>query len=187
VTHSLLRRHTIDEPTRRRAVAIAAAWRLSASTIRCSPVDWCPAQQPPCIGWSRVLANLIATTDQRSPCSFGLSATSQHYSSLRTNQPPTISQQYFSLRTNQYQPSATCQTNRLGACNLALLTREMFLSFLFPCTCDLLSVYFQLAADTYFNRLFYVVYMGNKMSFPIFIMLAVDGSPGLLVLYTVDY
>jgi hypothetical protein len=29
--------------------------------------------------------------------------------------------------------------------------------------------------------------MGNKMSFPIFIMLAVDGSPGLLVLYTVDY
>jgi hypothetical protein len=65
VTHSLLRRHTIDEPTRRRAVAIAAAWRLSASAIRCSPVDWCPAQQPPCIGWSRVLANLIATTGQR--------------------------------------------------------------------------------------------------------------------------
>jgi hypothetical protein len=46
------------------------------------------------------------------PCSFGLSATSQHYFSLRTNQPPTTSQQYFSLRTNQHQPSATSQTNR---------------------------------------------------------------------------
>jgi hypothetical protein len=33
------------------------------------------------------------------PCSFGLSATSQ---------------QYFSLRTNQHQPSATSQTNRLS-------------------------------------------------------------------------
>jgi uncharacterized lipoprotein YmbA len=46
-------------------------------------------------------------------CSFGLSATSQQYFSLRTNQPPAISQQYFSLRTNQHQPSATSQTNRL--------------------------------------------------------------------------
>jgi hypothetical protein len=63
-----------------------------------------------------------------SACSFGLSATSQQYFSLRTNQPPTINQQYFSLRTNQpptinqqyfslrtnqHQPSATSQTNRL--------------------------------------------------------------------------
>jgi hypothetical protein len=40
------------------------------------------------------------------PCSFGLSATSQQYFSLRTNQPPATSQQYFSLRTNQHQPSA---------------------------------------------------------------------------------
>jgi hypothetical protein len=47
------------------------------------------------------------------PCSFGLSATSQQYFSLRTNQPPTTSQQYFSLRTNQHQPSATSQPNRL--------------------------------------------------------------------------
>jgi hypothetical protein len=46
-------------------------------------------------------------------CSFGLSATSQQYFSLRTNQPPAISQQYFSLRTNQHQPSTTSQTNRL--------------------------------------------------------------------------
>jgi hypothetical protein len=46
-------------------------------------------------------------------CSFGLSATSQQYFSLRTNQSPSISQQYFSLRTNQHQPSATSQTNRL--------------------------------------------------------------------------
>jgi hypothetical protein len=45
-------------------------------------------------------------------CSFGLSATSQQYFSLRTNQPPAISQKYFSLRTNQHQPSATSQTNR---------------------------------------------------------------------------
>jgi hypothetical protein len=51
--------------------------------------------------------------DQRSACSFGLSANSQQYFSLRTNQPPAIGQQYFSLRTNQHQPSATSQTNRL--------------------------------------------------------------------------
>jgi hypothetical protein len=47
------------------------------------------------------------------PVRFGLSATSQQYFSLRTNQPPTTSQQYFSLRTNQHHPSATSQTNRL--------------------------------------------------------------------------
>jgi hypothetical protein len=42
------------------------------------------------------------------PCSFGLSATSQPYFSLRTNQSPATSQQYFSLRTNQHshQPPA---------------------------------------------------------------------------------
>jgi hypothetical protein len=49
------------------------------------------------------------------PVRFGLSATSQQYFSLRTNQPPTTSQQYFSLRTNQHQPSATSQTNSLIA------------------------------------------------------------------------
>jgi hypothetical protein len=47
-------------------------------------------------------------------CSFGLSATSQQYFSLRTNQPTAISQQYFSLTANQHQPSATSQTNRLA-------------------------------------------------------------------------
>jgi uncharacterized lipoprotein YmbA len=47
------------------------------------------------------------------PCSLGLSATSQQYFSLTTNQPPATSQQYFSLRTNQHQPSATSQPNRL--------------------------------------------------------------------------
>jgi hypothetical protein len=61
-------------------------------------------------------------------CSFGLSATSQQYFSLRTNhpsatsqqyfslrtnQPSATSQRYFSLRTNQHQPSDTSQTNRL--------------------------------------------------------------------------
>jgi hypothetical protein len=55
------------------------------------------------------------TEDIISPCSFGLSATSQQYFSLRTNQPPATSQQYFSLKTNQHQPSATIQTNRLHA------------------------------------------------------------------------
>jgi hypothetical protein len=50
-------------------------------------------------------------------CSFGLSATSHQYFSLRTNQPPatsqryfSLSQQYFSLRINQHPPSATSQT-----------------------------------------------------------------------------
>jgi hypothetical protein len=43
--------------------------------------------------------------------SIGLSATSQQYFSLRTNQPPATSQQYFFLGTNQHQPSATNQTN----------------------------------------------------------------------------
>jgi hypothetical protein len=46
-------------------------------------------------------------------CSLGLSATSQQYFSLRTNQSPATSQQYSSLRTNQHQPSATSQPNRL--------------------------------------------------------------------------
>jgi hypothetical protein len=47
------------------------------------------------------------------PCSLGLSATSQQYFSLRTNQPAATSQRYFSLRTNQHQPSATSHPNRL--------------------------------------------------------------------------
>jgi hypothetical protein len=45
----------------------------------------------------------------------GLSATSQQYFSLRTNQPLATSQQYSSLRTNQHQPSATSQPNGLRA------------------------------------------------------------------------
>jgi hypothetical protein len=48
------------------------------------------------------------------PCSLGLSATSQQYFSLTTNQPPATSQQYSSLRTNQHQPSVTGQPNRLS-------------------------------------------------------------------------
>jgi hypothetical protein len=51
-----------------------------------------------------------------STCSFGLSATSHQYFSLRTNQPSVTSQQYFYLRTNQHQPSATSQTNTLYMC-----------------------------------------------------------------------
>jgi hypothetical protein len=52
-------------------------------------------------------------TEPPSPCSLGLSATSQQYFSLRTNQPSATSQQYFFLITNQHQPSATSRTNRL--------------------------------------------------------------------------
>jgi hypothetical protein len=47
------------------------------------------------------------------PCSISLSAISQQYFSLKTNQSPTISQQYFSLRTNQHPPPVISQTNRL--------------------------------------------------------------------------
>jgi hypothetical protein len=46
------------------------------------------------------------------PCSLGLSATSQQYFSLRTKQPPATSQQFSSLRRNQHQPSANSQPNR---------------------------------------------------------------------------
>jgi hypothetical protein len=38
------------------------------------------------------LMALLTRTYNLSPCSFGLSATSQYYFSLRTNQLPTISQ-----------------------------------------------------------------------------------------------
>jgi hypothetical protein len=55
--------------------------------------------------------NLFGTSS--SPCSLGLSATSQQYFSLRTYQPPTTSQQYSTLTTNQHQPSATSQPNML--------------------------------------------------------------------------
>jgi hypothetical protein len=53
------------------------------------------------------------TSLEFTPCSLGLSATSQQYFSLTTNQPLETSQQYSSLRTNQHQPSATSQPNRL--------------------------------------------------------------------------
>jgi hypothetical protein len=60
------------------------------------------------------LAHLqVGPTCEFAACSFGLSATSQQYFSLRTNQPSATSQQYFSLRANQHQPPATSQPNRL--------------------------------------------------------------------------
>jgi hypothetical protein len=66
---------------------------------------------------------------QSAPCSLGLSATSQQYFSLTTNQPPATSQQYSSLRTNKHQPSATSQPNRLlsggqGGCDERERLRE---------------------------------------------------------------
>jgi hypothetical protein len=62
-----------------------------------------------------ICAESGATILRKGLCSLGLSATSQQYFSLRTNQPPATSQQYSSLRTNQHQhqPSATSQPNRL--------------------------------------------------------------------------
>jgi hypothetical protein len=60
-----------------------------------------------------ICANSGATILRKGLCSLGLSATSQQYFSLRTNQPPATSQQYSSLRTNQHQPLATSQPNRL--------------------------------------------------------------------------
>jgi hypothetical protein len=63
--------------------------------------------------WQLVTIALFVCLISHQPCLFVLSATSQQYFSLRTNQPPATSQQYFSLRTNQHQPSATSQTNRL--------------------------------------------------------------------------
>jgi hypothetical protein len=68
---------------------------------------------------SLFINQLISTA---SPCSLGLSATSQQHFSLRINQPPTTSQQYFSLGTHQHQPSATSQTNRLPVSATTLAT-----------------------------------------------------------------
>jgi hypothetical protein len=62
------------------------------------------------------------STIRSSPCSLGLSATSQRYFSLRTNQPPATSQHYSSLWTNQQQPSVTSQPNRLHVCSANLCT-----------------------------------------------------------------
>jgi hypothetical protein len=56
--------------------------------------------------------------------SFGLSATSQQYFSLRTNQSPAISQQYFSLRTNQHQPSAISHQPNEQALSVPLRTNQ---------------------------------------------------------------
>jgi hypothetical protein len=69
----------------------------------------------------RVVRHPCSSCGRLTPCSFGLSATSQQYFSLRTNQPPATSQQYFSLRTNQHQPSAkrivmTCHAGRSVSC-----------------------------------------------------------------------
>jgi hypothetical protein len=79
-------------------VTVEAAWSWCSSMPcgqRCFFLHRYPPRTPPAppaidLGASSLLA-----------CSLGLSATSQQYFSLRTNQPPATSQQYFSLRTNQ--------------------------------------------------------------------------------------
>jgi hypothetical protein len=69
--------------------------------------DYCGGVEVDIFFWCRRDAS------ERAPCSLGLSAISQQYFSLRTNQSSATSQQYFSLTTNQHRPSATNQTNRL--------------------------------------------------------------------------
>jgi hypothetical protein len=71
-------------------------------------------------------------SERPAPCSLGLSATSQQYFSLTSNQPPATSQQYSSLRTNQHQPLATSQPNRLkdaGEKCLRMLDFEFVMRF----------------------------------------------------------
>jgi hypothetical protein len=70
------------------------------------------------LGWWRPGGRGEQSPRDGGACSLGLSATSQQYFSLRTNQSSATSQQYLSLRTNQHQPSATSQTKRLLACPL---------------------------------------------------------------------
>jgi hypothetical protein len=62
--------------------------------------------------WAKMCGKSLSKS---APCSFGLSATSQQYFSLRTNQPAVTSQQCFSLRTNQHhQPNE--QAAGVGMC-----------------------------------------------------------------------
>jgi hypothetical protein len=88
--------------------------------------------------WGTDMSNQVdvkfpVTSHSYSPCSLGLSATSQQHFSLTTNQPRATSQQYFSLRTNQHQPSATSQTNRLLALANSYLATFDQLSTTFLC------------------------------------------------------
>jgi hypothetical protein len=68
------------------------------------------------------------------PVRLALSATSQQYFSLRTNQSPATSQQYSSLRRNQHQPSTTSQPNRLliHYVKLKLQMNVMRADFIYP-------------------------------------------------------
>jgi hypothetical protein len=83
---------------------------IPASVCKSSPTRVPYATAAPNLGGAKGVddANSLPAA-----CSLGLSATSQQYFSLTTNQPLATSQQYFSLRTNQHQPLATSQTNRL--------------------------------------------------------------------------
>jgi hypothetical protein len=84
-------------------VAPPSFHRWGSPSLTMAELDW-PSLQP---------SHPSQRQSSLTPCSLGLSATSQHNFSLRTNQPPATSQQYPSLRTNQHQPSATSQPNRL--------------------------------------------------------------------------
>jgi hypothetical protein len=72
-----------------------------AELVRGPVADWSASKprRPEVAGCGQTEEAVIrAATDERKDCSFGLSATSQPYFSLGTNQPPPNSQQYFSLR-----------------------------------------------------------------------------------------
>jgi hypothetical protein len=73
-----------------------------------------PSKDSPTLWLPALTGTPSMALDYLTACSLALSATSQQYFSLRTNQSQAINQQYFSLRTNQHQPSATSQTNRLS-------------------------------------------------------------------------
>jgi hypothetical protein len=47
----------------------------------------------------------VISTDEETACSLGLSATSQQYFSLRTNQPPTISRNQPAVLFSQNKPA----------------------------------------------------------------------------------
>jgi hypothetical protein len=92
----------------------ASSRRHSGVRERDMPVAWSSDERAVVPGVGGVSCKIgILATPPSDALYMPLSATSQQYFYLTTNQPPATSQQYFSLRINQHQPPATSQTNRL--------------------------------------------------------------------------
>jgi hypothetical protein len=97
----------------------SATGSIRSITVRCCLLHGDPSKVEKNY-WLLLLCTRIegGPAPRLSPCSSDLSATSQQYFYLRTNQPPATSQQYFSLRTNQHQPSAIShQPNEQVVCS----------------------------------------------------------------------